>query len=188
MNKKFLLLTALFLVSSTLIAAKQPWKLLVEDGLHDPQSPAMDFLQEPSEALIQLPPDYTGNKVSWMEAIRDRYIEPRTNLFSDTEVNVLDMDIILENTGEMPLVKFPHNAHTEWLDCKNCHDLIFKEKVGANPINMFAILNGEYCGRCHGAVAFPLTECLRCHSVPRATFLGKPGVQPDEVVPGAIKQ
>jgi hypothetical protein len=24
---------------------------------------------------------------------------------------------------------------------------------------------GEHCGRCHGAVAFPLTECTRCHSV-----------------------
>ena len=188
MNKKFLLLTIIILISGTLLAATQTWKLLVDDGLHDPQSPAIELLQEPSEALILLPPDTTGNRVSWMEAVRDRYIEPRSNLFSDTEVNILDMDIILENTGEMPLVRFPHDAHTEWLDCKNCHDLIFKEKVGANPINMLTILNGEYCGRCHGAVAFPLTECLRCHSVSRKTFLGKPGVQPEEFVPGAIKQ
>lgn len=87
------------------------------------------------------------------------------------------MDIILENTGEMPMVRFPHKAHTEWLDCSNCHDAIFKKEVGANPINMFAILNGEYCGRCHGAVSFPLTECLRCHSVSRKNFTGKVGAQ-----------
>jgi len=170
------------------LAAKQPWKLLTEDGLHDPQSPAIALLQEPSEALATLPPDTTGNYVSWVKALRDKYIEPRTNLFPGTEVKILDMDIILEQTGEMPLVLFPHTSHTEWLDCKNCHDTIFKEKVGANPINMFAILNGEYCGRCHGAVAFPLTECLRCHSVPRNTFSGKPGVQTTVSTPGTTAQ
>ena len=83
----------------------------------------------------------------------------------------------MEKTGEMPLVLFPHRPHTEWLDCSNCHDKIFVEKVGANQINMFTILSGQHCGQCHGAVAFPLTECNRCHSVPRSTFTGKPGVQ-----------
>jgi ribosomal protein L40E len=34
-------------------------------------------------------------------------------------------------------------------------------------MSMFAILQGEFCGRCHGAVSFPLTECRRCHSVPQ---------------------
>jgi hypothetical protein len=29
------------------------------------------------------------------------------------------------------------------------------------------VLSGEKCGLCHGAVAFPLTECNRCHSVQR---------------------
>jgi c(7)-type cytochrome triheme protein len=64
-------------------------------------------------------------------------------------------------------VLFPHRPHTEWLDCENCHDKLFKKKAGETPINMFQVLQGEYCGRCHGAVAFPLTECRRCHSVPR---------------------
>jgi hypothetical protein len=31
---------------------------------------------------------------------------------------------------------------------------------------MFNILNGEQCGRCHGAVSFPVAEqCKLCHSV-----------------------
>ena len=154
------------------------WKPLRDDGLHDPQSPAIGVLQEPGEALRPLPPDYAGNQVLWVDALREGYIEPRSNLFPDTTVDFLDMDIVMEHTSIMPMVLFPHAQHTEWLDCKNCHDIIFKEKVGANQINMFQILQGEYCGRCHGAVAFPLTECFRCHSVPRDTFTGEYGVQP----------
>jgi c(7)-type cytochrome triheme protein len=45
---------------------------------------------------------------------------------------------------------------------------LFKSKAGATKqLNMFQILQGEYCGVCHGAVSFPLTECKRCHSVER---------------------
>jgi len=177
MNKKYFLVLLLFSITGVLFAAKQTWKPLKEDGLHDPENSSIEILQEPSEALLQLPPDTTGNMVSWVKALREGYIKPRTNIFPETKIEVLDTDIIMENTGEMPMVRFPHKPHTEWLDCKNCHDIIFKEKVGANPINMFAILSGEYCGRCHGAVSFPLTECLRCHSVPRKSFKGKPGLQ-----------
>jgi hypothetical protein len=35
---------------------------------------------------------------------------------------------------------------------------------------MLAILEGEQCGQCHGAVAFPLTECTRCHAIPQKDF------------------
>ncbi len=177
MSKQFVVILILSLFSSMLFSAGQTWKLLKDDGLHAPDNTAITILQEPGEALLQLPPDNTGNKVSWVKALREKYINPRTNIYPETKVEVLDMDIILENTGEMPMVRFPHKAHTEWLDCTNCHDAIFKKEVGANPINMFAILNGEYCGRCHGAVSFPLTECLRCHSVSRKTFTGKVGAQ-----------
>lgn len=179
-NKVAVLLLALFLIPGLIFAAKGPWKPLKEDGLHDPSSPAIDVLQEPADALLLLPPDTAGNRVSWIKALRDGYIEPRSAIFPDTTVEYLEMDIIMDRTGEMPLVLFPHSTHTEWLDCNNCHDDIFKEKVDANPISMFAILQGEYCGRCHGAVAFPLTECNRCHSVPRNQFTGKPGVQPEK--------
>jgi c(7)-type cytochrome triheme protein len=178
MKFKFIVFPAALGLSFALLAAEQGWIPLAEDGLHDPESPAIQLLQEPAEALSQLPEDNSGNKVSWIEALREQYIQPRTNIFPETKIEVLDMDIIMANTGELPLVMFPHKPHTEWLDCKNCHDKIFVEKVDANPINMFAILSGNYCGQCHGAVAFPLTECNRCHSVPRSTFTGNPGVQP----------
>ncbi|MBL8333703.1 MAG: hypothetical protein JNM08_11380, partial [Rubrivivax sp.] len=87
-----------------------------------------------------------------------------------TEVRLRDDDIIVSKFGSMPAVKFPHRPHTLWLDCSNCHEQLFKSKAGANRFSMEAILNGEQCGLCHGAVAFPLTECLRCHSVPNASL------------------
>ena len=141
------------------------WQPLVQDGLHDPANPALDLLQEPAEALSVLPPDTAGNKVRWVQALRNGYIEPRTNIYPETKVNLLDQDVIMKRTGSANYVRFPHLVHTEWLDCSNCHDHLFAQKAGETPVTMLAILSGEYCGRCHGAVAFPLTECNRCHSV-----------------------
>ena len=115
---------------------------------------------------------------------------PRTNIFPDARIEVLDLELIMDQTLQMPMVRFPHKAHTQWLDCANCHDKIFKKKAGGNPVNMFAILSGAYCGRCHGAVAFPLTECRRCHSQARRTFVGQYGAQegPGKPFKSVIKQ
>ncbi|HEB98451.1 MAG TPA: hypothetical protein ENJ05_02985 [Thiotrichales bacterium] len=168
MWSKHLIPLALLLLAGLANAYEPKWRSLKEDGLHDPQGPGIKLLQEPSEALSVLPPDTVGNQVDWMRALKEGYINPRTNLWPETKVRIRDTDILFRNTGEMPLVRFPHSSHTLWLDCNNCHDRIFLPKIGANPVNMFSILQGEYCGRCHGAVAFPLTECNRCHSVPRS--------------------
>ncbi|MDP2369639.1 c(7)-type cytochrome triheme domain-containing protein [Rhodoferax sp.] len=141
---------------------------LAKDGVHDPASPAIKILQEPSEALSKLPPDAVGNRVRWVKALEQGLITPRANLLPDTTIRVLDLDVLMPRTGELPMVRFPHRQHTEWLDCANCHEKLFKSKTGSTTsMNMFQILQGEYCGRCHGAVAFPLTECNRCHSVVR---------------------
>lgn len=151
------------------------WPPLADDGLHDPANPKLSYLQPPREALSTLPPAKEGNYVDWVAALRSGAIDPRTNIFPETKIEVLDLDVLMEETAGMPIVKFPHRPHTEWLDCKNCHDKIFIAKRGANPVNMFKVLQGEYCGQCHGAVSFPLTQCLRCHSVPR-TVPQQPGV------------
>ncbi|MCG7982950.1 MAG: cytochrome c3 family protein [Candidatus Thiodiazotropha lotti] len=149
------------------------WKSISDDGIHDPDNPALSLLQEPVTALSILPIDTAGNQVLWVRALQEGYIEPRTNIYPDTNIEVLDLDIIMPRTGSAKYVRFPHRAHTEWLDCSNCHDAIFKAKAGATPVTMLQILSGEYCGRCHGAVAFPLTECDRCHSVSSSA---QPGV------------
>lgn len=159
------------------------WLPLRKDGVHDPKGPAVGQLQEPGAALSALTPDTTGNLVRWVQALEKGEINPRASLRPNTEVRVLDQDILMNLRGGMPIVRFPHKAHTQWLDCANCHDRIFKPQIGANHLSMFAILQGEQCGVCHGAVSFPLTECFRCHSVVRP---GRPQpANPTSLLPGA---
>lgn len=152
------------------LAASSPWLPLEKDGIHDPKSPAIGVLQQPADALSALPRDTAGNLVDWVRALETGAIAPRTNLLPETNVRVLDQDLIIARFGSMPAVKFPHRPHTLWLDCSNCHNGLFVDKAGANRFSMTAILNGEQCGVCHGAVAFPLTECNRCHSVPNESL------------------
>lgn len=156
--------------ASALAASSATWLPLERDGLHDPRNPGIRQLQQPAEALAPLPRDSAGNLVRWVQALDSGAINPRTNILPETQVRVLDQDIIVSKFGSMPAVKFPHRQHTLWLDCSNCHPYPFVEKAGANKLNMQAILNGEQCGLCHGAVAFPLTECNRCHSVPNESL------------------
>jgi c(7)-type cytochrome triheme protein len=165
------LAVALSLAVVALAAVPSLWRALKDDGVHDPASPAIGVLQEPSEALSQLPPDGAGNKVNWVQAIDSGAINPRTNILPETKVRIRDDAIIVAKFGSMPAVRFPHRQHTLWLDCSNCHDKLFKAQAGANRFSMQAILEGQQCGLCHGAVAFPLTECLRCHSVPNASLM-----------------
>jgi len=141
------------------------WRRLEFDGLHDTGNELLPYLQQPAEALGVLPKGSPeGNQVDWMEALRSGAISPRTNVRPETKIRVLDLDIVFTETAGQPFVVFPHRQHTEWLDCSNCHPAIFVAKRGANKFGMLQVLQGEFCGRCHGAVSFPLTECRRCHS------------------------
>lgn len=151
-------------------SAPSIWVALADDGVHDPRGPGISQLQQPADALGVLPPDTAGNMVRWMDALDSGAITPRSNILPGTEVRVREDDIIIARFGSMPAVKFPHRQHTLWLDCSNCHPAPFKDKIGANRFSMMAILNGEQCGLCHGAVSFPLTECNRCHSVPNESL------------------
>ena len=156
----------LALLAATVLAASSPWVPLHKDGVHDPRNPGLALLQQPAEALAPLPRDTAGNLVRWVQALDSGAIQPRASLLPGTEVRLRENDLIIAKYGSMPAVKFPHRQHTLWLDCANCHDQIFKAELGANKLSMVAILDGQQCGVCHGAVAFPLTECNRCHSVP----------------------
>ncbi|MBI1819605.1 MAG: cytochrome c3 family protein [Nitrospirae bacterium] len=109
--------------------------------------------------------------VDWVEALRQGIIHPRENLTGDPNVPTmppLDFNIIFQAKGDIPDVVYPHRPHTEWLDCRNCHPGIFKMQAGSNPVTMEKIIQGEFCGRCHGKVAFPLSDCTRCHSKPKS--------------------
>ncbi|MBF0128324.1 MAG: hypothetical protein HQM02_14070 [Magnetococcales bacterium] len=138
---------------------------LSQDGIHDPKSPAMQLLQNPSQALSAIPAGKWG-EVDWMKAINDGVIKPLVSRDGKGNMELLDLDIILTNTKNMPHVRFPHISHTRWLACSNCHPNIFVAKKGSNSIKMDEIFRGKFCGACHGRVAFSIYICQRCHSIP----------------------
>ncbi len=145
-----------------------------EDGIHDPQNDGTNVLQPPRTAFKSLPTSSGGNYVNWVKGLADKAIEPRWDLADPAKQPlIMDLNIVREVKGSMPNVVYPHKQHLEWLDCSNCHPAIFQPQKGANQISMAEILLGRKCGVCHGKVAFPVTECRRCHSMKKPEG-GKP--------------
>jgi c(7)-type cytochrome triheme protein len=64
-------------------------------------------------------------------------------------------------------VIFSHKKHAAWNGCGLCHPDIFPStKKGTVKYTMFQIFNNQYCGVCHGRVAFSLFLCHKCHVNP----------------------
>lgn len=116
------------------------------------------------EAVALLPKDKAGS-VDWGQALKLGVIAPRAGVDPKaSDLPVLPITVERTPAGQ-PSFKavFPHDIHTQWLSCDNCHPAIFQMSKGATPINMGLIYAGQACGACHGKVAFPVTECGRCH-------------------------
>jgi c(7)-type cytochrome triheme protein len=129
--------------------------------------------------VADLPTDQYG-LVDWVEAVRTGKVKPRDSL--DPAVpptEPLDLDIVIETKSRFqPRDVFSHKVHTYWLGCNNCHPAIFKQKAGGNPeMTMPKIAAGEYCGKCHNRVSFPLTDCLRCHIKPKEATTAGPATE-----------
>ncbi len=136
-----------------------------EDGIHDPANDGTLSLQPPLAAFAPLPKSNDGNRIDWVKSLNEGKINPRYDRNDpNAKPMVMDMNIVREVKGSMPDVVYPHKEHTQWLDCSNCHPAIFIPQKGANQISMAAILLGQKCGVCHGKVAFPVSDCRRCHS------------------------
>ena len=151
-----------------------------EDGIHDPANDGTRALQSPLEAYASLPKTESdlGNGIDWGRAIDEGGINPVWDIIDpETKPTVLVMDIIRMPKGSMPNELFPHRQHTLWLSCSNCHPAIFIPQKGANQISMAANLLGQKCGVCHGKVAFPFSQCKRCHSQPKVA-VGNTGAPP----------
>ncbi|MDA8255869.1 MAG: hypothetical protein M0Z99_09575 [Betaproteobacteria bacterium] len=144
-----------------------PARLALErNPIHDEANPDYQRLQRIDEATRYMKRDAIGFP-DWMAALRSGVISPWAGLSAADKMNVLDLDIVMKNTKEMPHVRFPHQSHTLWLDCSNCHPIPFIAKTGANAVSMGEIFRGRYCGMCHDRVAFiTFFSCDRCHSVP----------------------
>lgn len=117
--------------------------------------------------LMHLPRDQCGF-VDWSYAIREGLIAPRDSIEMEKSSpggeRFPTKTVIKARLPFIPDVVFPHDTHSRWLKCANCHPGIFKKKADSNPITMVGIWRGQWCGRCHGKVSFPLVSCYRCHN------------------------
>ena len=106
-----------------------------------------------------------GNRIDWAEALENGQIKPKSFLTEQSEPVQFEKELLLEAEMAMiPPAVFPHKKHIAWIDCANCHPDIFNiKKKTTKHFSMSYILNNEFCGVCHGKVAFPLDDCKRCH-------------------------
>jgi len=130
-------------------------------------------------ALNLLPTDAVG-AVDWIAAMDAGLLKPELLTTLDEEptrpfsigalvelgidqpgMPFLELDIELAAQGSNPVyhASFPHSSHTALLSCSSCHPGIVEKRAP-----MDRILAGDYCGECHGRVAFePESGCARCH-------------------------
>jgi len=118
-----------------LMKSSAEWNLPpAEDGIHDSENGGTQ--QKPKEAFESLSSSKSGNRVDWVKALENNEISPRYDRLSDeAKPIIMDLNIIREVKGSMPDVVYPHK-----------------------------LILGQKCGVCHGKVAFPVSECRKCHS------------------------
>jgi c(7)-type cytochrome triheme protein len=117
-----------------------------------------------------LPKDKFG-LIDWIAMVDQEIIKPIDSLKADNiELPPFDVDVLIKAKGDFVNdVLFRHKTHSYWLSCEICHAGIFIMAKGKNNMSMQGISQGKWCGRCHGKVSFPLTDCTRCHSQPKQT-------------------
>lgn len=123
-------------------------------------------------AFIQrLPRERFGNGVDWQQSEELGLINPSDfvpGISIRRKSLTIQRDFQLSSKLEgMPDIIFSHKKHTVWNGCELCHPEIFMGvKRGSTRYSMVGIFEGKYCGVCHNDVAFPLTDCQRCHMKP----------------------
>lgn len=118
-----------------------------------------------------LPRERLGNGIDWEKS----EVEGKIRLTDSLEgISVkrkplgvrenLDLTAKLEG---MPEIIFSHKKHTNWSGCELCHpDIFIGVKQGTTRYTMVDLFGGRYCGACHDKVAFPQSDCQRCHTKP----------------------
>jgi len=118
-----------------------------------------------------LPKERFGNGLDWEKSEELGLIKPATSLpglSASRNSLAVQKDFALNPKVEgMPDIIFSHKKHTVWNGCELCHpDIFMGVKRGTVKYSMVDISQGKSCGACHTTVAFPLTDCQRCHSKP----------------------
>jgi len=119
----------------------------------------------------KLPKERFGNGINWEKAEEDGHLK-LIDFIEGISIKRVAMkiqpDFILNSkVAGMPAIVFSHKKHTVWNGCEVCHPEIFVGvKKGATKYSMVEIFEGRFCGVCHTKVAFPMTDCQRCHTEP----------------------
>lgn len=111
-----------------------------------------------------------GNGINWIRAEKEGHLALKDELSGkpgDRARRTGPSDSVIKpDEPEMPLIIFSHDKHALWNGCDLCHPEPFKEKKGSPKFTMEEIIEGKFCGTCHGSVAFPVLDCQRCHTKP----------------------
>ena len=117
----------------------------------------------------KMPKERLGNGINWEKAEEQGLVKPADQLEGISIIKPklkVQQDFSLKSKVEgMPDIIFSHKKHTVWNGCEVCHpDIFVGIKKGASKYSMGDLFEGRYCGVCHDKVAFPQTDCTRCHS------------------------
>lgn len=117
----------------------------------------------------RLPRGRLGNGIDWELAEEKGLIKPLDFLEGISvkrSAMASQKDFALSGNVEgMPEIIFSHKKHAVWNGCELCHpELFLGVKKGNTKYSMVDIFGSKYCGTCHTSVAFPLTDCQRCHT------------------------
>lgn len=135
------------------------------------ERPEIEAILDWAQASEMLPRDDI-DEVDWMAALRQEIIKPRAEMSGpgNAQAKLFKFDFYFAGPDPESDAFFPHSSHTQWLTCESCHPAIFPYRelglAGSEEyaITMDQVFEGEYCGKCHGTVAFALDSCNRCHT------------------------
>jgi c(7)-type cytochrome triheme protein len=121
--------------------------------------------------IEKFPRERFGNGVDWEKAEETGLIRPIDSIEGVSVKRpplATQKDFAISAKVEtMPEIIFSHRKHTLWNGCELCHPEIFPSmKKGTTKYSMTEIFEGKYCGACHVTVAFPTSDCQRCHTKP----------------------
>ena len=113
-----------------------------------------------------------GNGIDWEATEKQKRIQVSDTL-AGVSIKRKSLEIpkdydIEAKVPTLPEIIFSHRKHAVWSGCELCHPDLFTVRRGSTKFTMEEIFKGRYCGACHGTVAFPSTDCQRCHTKPVA--------------------
>lgn len=149
-------------------AAPAPTEITSPEG----GTPEFEKIFDWAQASELLPKNEVDEEIDWMLALRQGLIKPRAEMTGpgNPEHTLFKFDFFFAGPDPESDAYFPHSSHTEWLTCESCHPKLFPYRElgldgsGSYTISMDRVFEGQYCGKCHGVVAFALDYCNRCHT------------------------